>query len=100
MKLDDLLYFAELKLKSCNGVNIYLNSKDFKNIANECVLLNCYDCEHYKISINNKIKIFSVIPKCFLKNNWAIFDYFGGTVLEEDVHILTETERIIKNIIE
>jgi hypothetical protein len=103
MLLSDLLYRANFELKNnkASFISIFINSNDFKNIADQALNLKCYNYERYKIIINDHIIINSSLNKFSnIANEHAIFEYFRHIILEEYVRILTETERIIKNIIE
>lgn len=106
MKLDDLLYFANLKLAKYGPfctINIYLNTNNFASIASECVEYTTanYNYEHYTITINEKIIITNENYLGYeIKDKFAIFKYYTKHPLAEFVCVLDPTERIIKDIIE
>src|ERR1700748_605893 len=106
MLLSDLLYYVK-NLKhydmSFEYVEIYLNSEDFKSIfeQNNCSKCVCpfksyiMDEKQSPLQINHYYK-----P---LKMNFAciVFNFIKEGVIDiKEIQIVTETERIIKNIIE
>lgn len=98
MLLEDLLYCANnyLVIWPNDALLIFLNHEDFKNIVNKLVILN----HNNEIIINSNIKIY-YSPR-FLKINkkHAIFEFENTNLKTIEIEILTENERIIKNILE
>lgn len=115
MLLCDLLYYAnsrfEINKHSIVEFRIFLNPTDFKNILEECILLKPPNTK-FILNVDNKcimMKNFSIFQRNFypyqdpnskLHDGTALFEYDFQNYWEQRVQILTESERIIKNIIE
>lgn len=110
MLLSDLLYYVENSYKLTNlnynrsqylYIEIYLHSDDFKSISEQ----NKYSkniCDYAFISDEhyNPAKTNQFYRTLKINHAYFIFNFGKGITNRDTVEILTEAERIIKDIIE
>ncbi len=98
MLLSDLLYYCTNRHKNWLSIEISLTSDDFKDILSQAELLN-YRLRHNKINIAENIKVVSGCPTYKNGTTRFVFSFYGAKS-HETITILSENERIIKDIIE